>query len=69
MEFKEAMRIWKRMCAEYEAAECKTCPFDEPCGVFCRAYALTDPGEAEAILAKWAAGHPERTRLAERIKS
>lgn len=61
MEFKEAMRIWKRMCAEYEAAECKTCPFDEPCGGFCRAFALTNPGETETILTKWAAEHPERT--------
>lgn len=63
MEFKEAMIVWKRMCAEYEAAECKTCPFDEPCGGFCRAFALTNPVEAEAILTKWAAEHPERTRI------
>ena len=61
MEFKEAMRVWRRMCEDYEAAECKTCPFDEAYGGFCREFALTSPSKAEAILVKWAEEHPEKT--------
>lgn len=58
MEFKEAMRAWKRMCDAQN--KCEICPCNENClmnlgfeniGVF----------ELEKTLEKWAAEHPERT--------
>lgn len=60
MEFKEAMRAWKRMCDAQN--ECEICPCNENClmnlgfeniGVF----------ELEKTLEKWAEEHPERTRM------
>ncbi len=58
MEFKEAVRIWKRMCKTIE--ECDDCPM-------CAKYAcqatpdIQDESLIESILAKWAAEHPEKT--------
>ncbi len=58
MEFKEAMRVWKRMCKTIE--ECDDCPM-------CAKYAcqatpdIQDESLIESILAKWAAEHPEKT--------
>lgn len=60
MEFKEAMRIWRRMC---DSIDCTECPIDEVKDEFCRRWVAKHPIEAEAILTKWAAEHPERTRL------
>ena len=54
MEFKEAMRILKRMCAE---VECISCPLRRLCSSNIKEH----PEEAEAILAKWAEEHPEKT--------
>ena len=54
MEFKQAMRILKRMCAE---VECISCPLRRLCSSNIKEH----PEEAEAILAKWAAEHPEKT--------
>lgn len=56
MEFKEAMRIWKRMCKALGDG-CEECQLERLCSGGLREY----PIEAEAILAKWAAEHPERT--------
>ena len=58
MEFKQAMRIWKRMCAALGDG-CEGCPLERLCFGSFREY----PVEAEAILAKWAEEHPEKTRL------
>lgn len=58
MEFKEAMRIWARMCKAQ--VDCNHCQFDGECP--CELTPMkTDASETEAILAKWAAEHPERT--------
>lgn len=60
MEFKQAMRIWKRMCTGFTT--CEKCPlylFDKD--VHCKWTMCYCPDEAEAILAKWAEEHPEKT--------
>ena len=55
MEFKQAARIWNRMCNK--AYSCNGClPRDR-----CIMNKDFDPDHAEAILAKWAEEHPERT--------
>lgn len=61
MEFKEAMRIWKRMCAAHKT--CSKCGMATCDPAMCRPWVWDNPVKAEAILAKWAAEHPERTRL------
>ena len=55
MEFKEAMRALHHICWAHD--ECKRCPMHIACyeGISER------PDEAESILAKWAAEHPEKT--------
>jgi hypothetical protein len=55
MEFKEAMRIFNRICKEREM--CEGCVLENKCIVLKEC----DYAEAEAILAKWAAEHPEKT--------
>lgn len=58
MEFKRAMRIWARMCAAQDDDKgCDECPMHFLCSGGLRIY----PTQAEDILAKWAAEHPERT--------
>lgn len=59
MEFKEAMRIWKRMCAAHKA--CSKCGLATCDHAMCRPWVYDNPVKAEAILAKWAAEHPEKT--------
>lgn len=61
MEFKEAMRIWKRMCHSIEDSGCSGCPFKEVGDGICRRWAGEHPIQAEKILSKWAAEHPEKT--------
>jgi hypothetical protein len=61
MEFKEAMRIWKRMCESIEDGSCSGCPLKEVSDGICRIWAGGHPAPAEAILAKWAEEHPEKT--------
>ena len=61
MEFKEAMRIWKRMCDSIENGDCSECPLNEASNRICYNWVRKCPAESEAILAKWAAEHPERT--------
>lgn len=58
MEFKEAMRIWKRMCKEHR--ECKGCPAEYEC-VRPTGFAGSDESKIEATLTKWAADSPEKT--------
>lgn len=57
MEFKEAMRIWKRMC---RSCECDDCPMatEKACQSVTENY---DESLIESALAKWAAEHPEKT--------
>ena len=55
MEFKEAMRIWNRICKEREM--CEGCVLENKCIVLKEC----DCSTAEAILAKWAEEHPEKT--------
>lgn len=57
MEFKEAMRIWKRMCKAADE-ECESCQMYDFCGACVSAQSAD---KAEATLAKWAAEHPEKT--------
>lgn len=58
MEFKEAMRIWGRMCKERDG--CERCPMQGAC-VQDAAVNLINVSAAESTLAEWAAEHPERT--------
>ena len=55
MEFKEAMRIFNRICKEREM--CDGCVLENKCIVLKEC----DYSTAEAILAKWAEEHPEKT--------
>ena len=55
MEFKEAMRIFNRICKGREM--CEGCVLSNKCIVL----KDCDYSTAEAILAKWALEHPERT--------
>lgn len=55
MEFKQAMRIFNRICKEREM--CDGCVLENKCIVLKEC----DYSTAEAILAKWAAKHPEKT--------
>lgn len=55
MEFKEAMRVFRRICKEREM--CEGCVLSDKCIVLTEC----DYAEAEATLAKWAAEHPEKT--------
>lgn len=59
MEFKEAVRIWKRMCAAHK--KCSKCGMATCDPAMCRPWVYDNPVEAETILAKWAAEHPEKT--------
>ena len=63
MEFKEAMKIKKRMC---QGITCFECPLNEPSSdkeCACGEYILEFPEEAEEILIKWAEEHPQKTIL------
>ena len=55
MEFKQAMRIFNRICKGREM--CEGCALSNKCIVLTEC----DYAEAEAILAKWAEEHPEKT--------
>lgn len=55
MEFKQAMRIFNRICKEREM--CEGCVLENKCIVLKEC----DCSAAEAILAKWAEEHPEKT--------
>jgi hypothetical protein len=55
MEFKQAMRIFNRICKEREM--CEGGALSNKCIVL----AECDYAEVEAILAKWAEEHPEKT--------
>lgn len=59
MEFKEAVRIWKRMCASND--QCEHCPIPAYDASLCRAWVMMHADRANDILAKWAEEHPERT--------
>ena len=58
MEFKEAMRIWKRICNPQD--DCEHCPLGRGCPCEMTPICI-DMAKFEAILAKWAAEHPEKT--------
>ena len=55
MEFKEAMRIFNRICKEREM--CDGCVLENKCILLKEC----DYSTAEAVLAKWAEEHPEKT--------
>lgn len=55
MEFKEAMRVLHHICGAHD--ECQRCPIH----IVCCEGISERPEEAEAILAKWAEEHPEKT--------
>lgn len=57
MEFQKAMRALHHICWAHD--ECKRCPMH----IVCCEGISERPEEAEAILTKWAAEHPEKTRL------
>lgn len=58
MEFKEAMRIWKRMC---KTDTCESCPipYTEPSE--CMTWVMTHTELADEIFEEWAKQHPEKT--------
>ena len=58
MEFKEAMRIWKRICNPQD--DCEHCPLGRGCPCEMTPICI-DMAKFEAILAKWAAEHLEKT--------
>ncbi len=58
MEFKQAMRIWKRMCNKYD--RCVGCPMYAKVDA-CPIEICDAEDDIDAILEKWAAEHPERT--------
>lgn len=60
MEFKEAMRVIKRICAVQD--DCEKCELDSNCP-FETVPSNLDFDEVEATLVKWAAEHPEKTRM------
>lgn len=63
MEFKEAMKIKKRMC---QGITCFECPLNEPSSdkeCACGEYILEFPEEAEEILKEWAEEHSRKTIL------
>lgn len=61
MEFKEAMRIWKRMCESN--GQCEHCPFPAYDAALCPTWVMRNPDRAIGILAKWAEEHPDKTRI------
>lgn len=61
MEFKEAMRVWKRMCEAH--TKCDDCPIPAYEATTCRAWVMMHAADAIDILAKWAVEHPEKTWL------
>jgi hypothetical protein len=58
MEFKEAVRVIKRICATRD--ECEKCELESNC-LFQTVPSELDLDKAESILAKWAEEHPEKT--------
>lgn len=60
MEFKKAMRVIKRICAARD--NCGKCVLELNCP-FVTAPSDLGFDKAEAILAKWAAEHPEKTLM------
>lgn len=64
MEFKEAMKITKRMC---KGRVCSDCPLGKQLDykecTCCTEYCSEYPEEAEEILKEWAKEHPQKTIL------
>lgn len=60
MEFKQAMRVIKRICELLDG--CEKCELKLNCP-FIIVPSELDYDKTESILAKWAAEHPEKTRL------
>lgn len=58
MEFKQAMRVIKRICTARD--DCEKCELELNCP-FVTVPSDHDYDKAEAILAKWAEEHPEKT--------
>ena len=58
MEFKQAMRVIKRICALLD--DCGKCVLESNCP-FVTVPSDHDYDKTEAILAKWAEEHPEKT--------
>ena len=58
MEFKQAMRVIKRICSLQDG--CEKCELNLNCP-FITIPSELDYDKAEAILAKWAEEHPEKT--------
>jgi hypothetical protein len=62
MEFQEFVRQYLRMHNAYFKKDCKGCPLKSVCSEFsnCTYVSIKYPREAESIVAKWAAEHPEK---------
>lgn len=58
MEFKQAMQVIKRICAARDG--CEKCELELNCP-FATVPSDHDYDKAEAVLAKWAEEHPEKT--------
>lgn len=59
MEFKRAMRTWRRMCESND--QCEHCPIPACDETFCRAWVMSNADCANDIIVRWADEHPERT--------
>lgn len=62
MDYKEASRIYNRLCIE---AGCEKCPLRGAAYEGCVKAFLDSPDITEPILEKWAAEHPEVTEETE----
>ena len=59
-EFQEVMKQRKRMCGIFNCADCPLSHNNNGIsGVFCNEFIRDYPAEAEAVIMKWAAKHPE----------
>jgi hypothetical protein len=65
MEFQEFAKQYLRMHNAYFKKDCKGCPLKSVCSEFsnCTYVSIKYPREAESIVAKWAAEHPEKPRV------
>ena len=60
MEFKKAMRAWARMCSSV-SDRCNGCALPATMPNECATWVMTHTKDAEEIISKWAAEHPEKT--------
>lgn len=58
-EFQEVMKQRKRMCEIFDCADCPLSRYNNGTCVLCKEFIRDNPAEAEAVIMRWAAKHPE----------